>query len=402
MTENPLLEALKQAATKPEPLPKGVTPGIIYSGEKPTRITTPWLDEECKTQEDFRKVCVDMGVPLEDHQRLELVKARFNQAAWHRDNQDIGEKFTAYTKPMWLYEFKVVGRALALDVDLKAMMAEAKRASKSMTVKKLNGVTSMIIDMADFQVGKTDILGGTKELLERAEVALAKVLKQVRKIKPDEIVLVDGGDSTEGFESSPNAARTNDLQQTEQIRVWRRLFWRWITALAKVVAKLEVVAVPSNHCQVRQGKNRVGTTLDDWGIEVLSQVADMAAVNPDAFGHVTFHQPREFEEYVVLTLLGGKTVGFVHGHQGNNPQGMVEWCRKQGRRPIGQVDVLFFHHFHHLELIIFGDNQTGFCSPTMDPGSSWHTNGSGNSSAPGVLTLAFDEDGWRDMFIAWA
>ena len=42
----------------------------------------------------------------------------------------------------------------------------------------------------------------------------------VRSVTPlGELVLIDVGDSTEGFESAPNAARTNDLQMTEQIRV---------------------------------------------------------------------------------------------------------------------------------------------------------------------------------------
>src|SRR5690606_11985877 len=105
---------------------------------------------------------------------------------------------------------------------------------------------------------------------------------------------------TEGFESSPNAERTNDLSQTRQIRVWRRVLWRWVEVLSKLVEELEVVSVPSNHCSVRRGKQVLGDPLDDWGIEVLSQVADIAAVNPEAFGHVKCIVPNEWESHLLL------------------------------------------------------------------------------------------------------
>jgi hypothetical protein len=257
----------------------------------------------------------------------------------------------------------------------------------------------MVVNLADFQVGKTDVLGGTEELLIRSEVGLAQVILAARRQKPEEIILIDVGDSTEGFESSPNAARTNDLQQTEQIRVWRRTFWRWIVALSDLGIPLKVISVPSNHCRVRRGKDAQGPPNDDWGIEVLAQVSDMAGVNPERFAHVEFIMPQEYDEHVTVTLVGGKVLSVAHGHQAGQPNSVPEWAKKQGRRSIGVSDIVVVGHFHHFRAVTYGDNQTLFMCPTMDPGSSWYTPSAGEQSDPGILTFMVDEYGWRDLHL---
>lgn len=398
MTEDMLIDELRQAAAPP--MPKGFTPGIVYSGRQPSEITTPWMDHELATEEDFREAVLKMGVPLSEHLTLELVEAKFNQAAWHRDQDGIGAKHTAYTAPMWLYRFKVVQRSARADADIAVLMKDARKAAKAREPRS-TGAGAMIINLADFQTGKTDEGGGTPELLEKSERALIQVLAQVKRQKPAQVILVDNGDSTEGFESSPGADRTNDLQQTEQIRVWRRLLWRWITALAKTGIPMTVISVPSNHCRVRRGKQNMADPSDDWGLEVLAQVADMAEVNPEAFGHVSFVVPRKHEEHVTVTLACGKVISFAHGHQVTRPAMLTEWAKRQGRREIGQSDIVVVGHFHHLRVEAYGDGQTLFCCPTMDPGSSWFTPRSGERSRPGVLTFVVDEDGWRDIFVAW-
>jgi hypothetical protein len=391
-----LLDDLRAAATPA--LPKGVTPGITYSGRTPTSVTTPWIEEKLETDEDYAEYMKSIGVPIPTGKKLELTAAYFNQAAWHRDHQAIGTKDSAYTAPMWRYAFKVVDDIAGQDrADLELMLKEARKASRTRKTPTTTAGATMVINLADFQVGKTDVGGGTEELLIRSEVALREVLAAVRRQKPEEIVLVDNGDSTEGFESSPNAARTNDLQQTEQIRVWRRIFWRWITALAERGIPLKVVSVPSNHCRVRIGKNAQGPNDDDWGLEVLSQVADMASVNPERFEHVEFIQPQKYDEHVTLTLVGGKVISFAHGHQASQPNAIVDWAKKQGRRSIGLSDIVVVGHFHHFRAITYGDRQTLFICPTMDPGSSWFTPSSGEQSDPAILAFMVDEYGWRDL-----
>ena len=399
-----MLDDLREAATPPPP--REFRPGVIFAGGKPSVVTTPPVPA-METEEEWIEAVKAMGVPLPEGHTLQLVEAQYayNAAAWHRDVEDKGANHTAYTAPshLWRYKFRVVARSARADADLAALMKEAMRVVRARKPLAPAATDStMVINLADLQVGKVDILGGTPELLVRSETSLAAVLARVKRQKPAEILLVDPGDSTEGFNSAPNAARVNDLQETEAIRVWRRILWRWISELAKFGIPMKVVSVPSNHCRNRIGKNAVGPISDDWGLEVLSQVADMASVNPDAYAHVEFIAPREYEEHVTLTLAGGKVISFAHGHQSNSPNGMVDWAKGKSPREIKLSDIVVVGHFHHLRVVTFGENQTLFICPTMDPGSSHFTPRSGESSAPGVLTFMVDENGWRDLFVAWA
>lgn len=403
MTDDSLLTELRQAATPPAP--KDFRPGVIYSGRMPSEITTEALPA-METEDEWEEAVRAMGIHLPAGYGLVLDRAELagstNPAAWHRDVEDKGGSHTAYTAPnttqRWRYRFKVVLRDPRADEDIAVLMREAKRAKRGRPLKPTGG--SLPISLADFQAGKVDLLGGTPELLERSERALALKIEEVRRLRPSQIVLIDPGDSTEGFESAPNAARTNDLQQTEQIRVWRRILWRWIETMARLTDDLVVIGVPSNHCRVRSGKAALGPALDDWGIEVISQVSDIAAVNPDSYGHVRFLIPAEHEEHVLFELADGKVLGVIHGHQVNNPNQLPEFLKKNSRRGIGQADIVICGHFHHLRIVAFGDGQFLIISPTLDGGSSWFQY-SGERSDPGVLSLIIDEKGWRDLSVAW-
>lgn len=402
-----LLDDLRQAVQPPAP--KDFRPGVIYSGRMPSEITTDAI-EPVETEEEWEAAVRAMGIYLPEGYGLHLIEAVLagstNEAAWHRDPADKGGNHTAYTAPnttqRWRYRFKVVLKDPRADQDFAAMMKEARRdARQAVRPVTEGGDTTLVVALADFQVGKVDLGGGTPELLVRSELALTEVLRQIKRQKPSQVVLVDVGDSTEGFESSPNAPRTNDLQMTEQIRTWRRIFWRWVSEISRVVEWLDVISVPSNHCRVRSGKQQLGPPEDDWGIEVLSQLKDMAGVDEARYGHIIFHVPEAGLESVVFDLVGGKLLAVVHGHQERNVKQLAEWAKKQGRRPVGLADITLAGHFHHLRVESYGDGQTLFVAPSLDGGSGWFTNSAGERSRPGVLTFMVDSEGWRDMHIVW-
>lgn len=260
---------------------------------------------------------------------------------------------------------------------------------------------SVLTTLADFQTGKTGERGGTEELLRRSEEAKARWVEYVKAENPYEIILVDLGDAIENFENAGAQERTNDLQLTEQLRAWRRIFWSWIDEASRLAPSVKVISVPSNHCQVRRGKNVLGTPSDDYGIEVLSQVADMAGVNSELYGHVEFFAPPNQEESLAIEAVGGKILGFAHGHQASNPDKFPTWIAGQalGRTPIGNADIICFGHFHHLRVQTIGNDRWMFVAPTMDSGSAWWRNISGSESAPGVLTMVIESDGWRALHV---
>lgn len=394
--------------TPPTPLrraaaPKDFQPGVKYDGSgRPTEVVTGPLTAPLDSGEDWSRVVAEMGVSLPAGFRLVLSEARYDPAAWHRDGQGLD----AETRPIWRYRFQVVPAALVAgsDEDLEKLFAAARKAVRAKPrVSPFEGVTQVIV-LGDIQAGKVDRRGGTPELLVRLQHALEEVLKQVKRTKPSEIVLVDAGDGMEGFESSPGADRTNDLQLTEQIRLWRRVLMNWVRELAKFGVAVRVIAVPSNHCRVRRGKQNMADPGDDLGLEVLSQVADICAENPEAYGHVEFFSPNKWEEACALTLAGGKVLGVAHGHQKTRPEAMQTYMEGEaaGRTPMGSADIALFGHWHNLRVTTWGDDRWIFIAPTMDSGSSWFSNMGHGESAPGVLTFVVDQVGWRNIHVAWA
>lgn len=403
----PLIEDLIQAAETPAP--KDFRPGVKYSGRMPDEITTDAIDQLGDSPEAWEAAVQSMGVPLPEGYTLHLVEAVLagstDPAAWHRDIEDAKENVahSAYTKPKttqrWRYRFKVVLKSPRSDTDIAALAKEARKAGRGVPIRPRTGGT-MVITLADFQWGKVDLLGGSAETLERSEIALAAKLAEHRRLKPKAVILADVGDIIEGFESAPNAARTNDLQQTEQIRVARRVFWRWIHAFAKVTEDLTVLSVPSNHCRVRKGKNALGPSDDDWGIEVLAQVSDIAKANDyGVFDHVKFIVPNRYEDHVLLEA-SDTLLGFIHGHQKGQPNQVADFLKANGRSGVGQAHVVFLGHFHHLRVQAFGDGQTFIISPTNDNGSSWFQS-SGEKSRPGVLSVVVENGLYRDLDITW-
>jgi hypothetical protein len=407
VTDDSLLNELKQAAT-PAP-PPNFRPGVTFEGRTPSEIVTPPLPA-MESQSEFEEAVRALGYPLPEGMTLVLVEMQMAQheAFWHRDaiaveghQEGVGEAYTA-PSASWRYRFKVVPKNPREDEDIAVLMAEAKAApSVPIAPRGADGKTTKVINLSDFQWGKVDELGGSAETLARSEAALAKVLADLEENPVDEIILVDPGDILEGTESAPNALGMNDLTTTQQVRVARRVFWRWIEALTPMAPIFRVISVPSNHCRVRRGKNALGDALDDWGIEILSQLADIAAANPEVYGHIEFIVPQEHQEHVLITLVGGQVLGVAHGHQKNQASQLAGWVKSTGRRGLAQADIVIVGHFHHLVVEAFGDLQWLIVCPTNDNGSSWFTPSSGERSEPAVLTLSVDTRGWFDLYPIW-
>ncbi len=398
MTDTDLLAELRQAASPPTP--PNFKPGVIFDGQRPSMMTTPPLPK-METAEEFEAAVRELGYPLPEGYTLMLVEMQIahHENFWTREGQ--GDDAVTVPSNSFRYRFKVVPKSARHDEDIAVLMAEAKKVKHPKVKKRGETDTSLVINLADFQVGKVDELGGTAETLARSEAALAYIRATYGRKGIGELILVDNGDSSEGFESSPTAERTNDASQTEQIRLVRRIFWRWIEALAPIATSVKWISVPSNHCRVRRGKNALGDSLDDWGIEVCSQLSDIAAANPEAYGHVEFIVPNQYEEHVLLTLGGGKVIGFAHGHQKNQPSQLTNWIKSTGRRGLSQADIVVVGHYHHLVVESYGEGQTLFICPTNDNGSSWFTPSSGERSTPGILTFKVDADGWFDLDPIW-
>lgn len=395
--------ALADLKNAPQPVPhvtkppSEFTPCVTVEAGKSAVIVTkgaPVDGPEAPDTSDQDKIIRDNG----------LNPANWVVTSWRRATWQVQPSLE------WLESFRCTlaprgyGDAAVESVmpDLDDLHRAVQRVKRKTTPKPVDTGRVLVVALSDLQVGKVDSRGGTSELLERVEVCLAAFRLQVKKLKPARIILLDGGDLIENFESTGSQDRTNDLSLTEQIRVARRVMWMWIEAAAGLAAEVTFGSVGSNHCRVRRGKNSMGNPSDDFGVEINAQLADMASVNPDKYGHVSFHVPLPHDEGLLLPLPGGKGLGLVHGHQVSSIDKIPSWWSNQsfGRTAIGQADYLVTAHFHHIRLQSVGDGRIWLASATLDSGSSWFRNLSGTESDPGVVTFAVESDGsWGNLAV---
>lgn len=287
-----------------------------------------------------------------------------------------------------------------LDIDDLIKAAKKAKAPKQRATTE----RGLVVAWADLQVGKVGSRGGAQELVERVMAKLDALEKHAKRVKADSVYLIDAGDCVESFENTSEQQWTNDLSFPEQIRLARRLFTEAALRLARLHPAMTVAAVPSNHGRWRRGKGNLGRPGDDYGIEILTQVADAFALNPDALGHVRFVVPEVWDETIALDIHG-TILAVAHGHQASNPDRIPQWWANQvhGGQPAADADILLTAHFHHLRVQPTGRNPHSgrskwwFQAPTLDNGSDWFRLKSGSDSDPGLLTFTVDAEGWSNL-----
>lgn len=252
---------------------------------------------------------------------------------------------------------------------------------------------TLIVCMADYQVGKVQSGGGTEDTVRLVRRAIADIAHDIENVGGYErIILADVGDSTEGFWNVASQAQTNDLSLTDQIRVVQRLYAEALRTFAPLCESLYYVAVPSNHCAVRTGpgkNSRANAPDDDFGIMISKNIEDVVEDRP-GFEHVKFFRPEKWEEAVTVDAADGTCIGFTHGHLAGSQSKVPGWFRDLafGRRSgLYDARILVHGHWHNFGVRQVGDARWIISCPSADRGSDWWTNISGDSTKPAILTF---------------
>lgn len=281
--------------------------------------------------------------------------------------------------------------------DLAPIFAEPVREAA-----EVSSLSTLVVVVSDLQIGKTDRSGGTEGTVRRVRAAVARIADWASG-RYRRIILVDCGDSTEGFCNTVSQAQTNDLPLTYQIRTAQALLADTLRALVPAAPEITYVAVPSNHCQVRAGvgrSNRASFPGDDYGLLIADNIWQIVAGRP-GYGHVQFETPEKRLESLTVRAADGTVMGVTHGHAAGSKSRVAEWFRGQAFGCVaGMQDarVLLHGHWHSFSVQTVGDSRQIICAPTMDPGSSWFQNASGESSLPRLLTFELGggtSAGWR-------
>lgn len=265
---------------------------------------------------------------------------------------------------------------------------------------------TLVVALADFQTGKTDVHGGTVNLYKRVRSVYAQMEAELPRYRT--IIAADLGDIIENFMNVGSQRQSNDLNLTDQLEAAISLIWEGLRVLHSKCDNLVYVAVPSNHCEVRTGvgnKNRASSVLsDDYGIHVQRQIRRMAEMRPDVYGNMSFVCPSDYDAAcTVKPSADDKSVLFFeHGHVGGGAsQAKMRQHVKNmqaGRIAYAHMANIFVHgHYHTPEMHLVGDKTWVVGVSSIDAGSSWFTNATGES-APSAVTSFVAKDGMvRDM-----
>jgi predicted phosphodiesterase len=245
----------------------------------------------------------------------------------------------------------------------------------------------------DFQLGKVDWNGGSKETLDQVFQSFVNVRNEADNNLAAEIVVIDGGDIIENFYNTPSQRQTNDLSLPKQVLLAYKVMIKGLQYLTDAGYKVTYVAVPSNHSRDRLGMQAAsGDVHDDWGIIIAKLI--------EASTDIDVIVPEDYFDSVGFTT-SNTGIGVVHGHQAGSPDKIGSWWQGQshGEMPVAHADILVTGHFHSMRVQQSGNKKWIIVGSASDRGSSWFTNNRGERSISGITTFVVRDGAWSDLRI---
>ena len=293
------------------------------------------------------------------------------------------------------YTFRRIAGVEAERPPLDDLIAEVK---KHRPVKvRPQGDHGYLVLLGDMQFGKIDgdgVEGTLRRTIDCLNKAADSLMWQRQRFDIGHVHIAWLGDHIEGFisQDGANLWRT-PLTLNEQIRLTRRVMLHALSTFAPLAERVSMAAVPGNHGEAIRVNGKGTTRYDDsHDTESLIAVADGAALNPEAFGHVEFYVP-ETDELTVVLDVAGSVVAHAHGHKWR-PGKHFEWWRGQAFNKdsaMHQADVLVAGHLHH-EFVDTDGSRTFIQPPAMESESTWWRHSTGTGGAPGLI-VAVTKDG---------
>lgn len=329
------------------------------------------------------------------HDELLLSKG-LDPDEWEITNMRFGE-YKGVTSTRWSARRRA--RPLVEHADLSEIMAAIHLWGIPQPAPKLfdDGKEAFVVALADWQIGGTGPGGGSRETTERILALGAAVRERVVELRASgrtlpHLVVLGLGDLVEsctGFYS--NQPFTVDLDNREQMKLAYSLLVALLRQWSELFPRVTIVPIGGNHGETRSAFKVETGPNDNKDVLAFEIARDIFNENP-GFDHLEWQIPGG--ELSQVVEAGGAIVGVTHGHMfsgGANAGAKAEkWWKNQvfGKQPVRTADILISGHFHHFSSIEFSDEgRTWFQCPAEDNGSEWFTNFSGQSSAPGTLTM---------------
>jgi hypothetical protein len=281
--------------------------------------------------------------------------------------------------------------------DIKNFIRKVRKYRKS-DKPKPNGDYGLSIFIADPQVGKGEG-GGVEELARRfgrLQQEVVDLVREYRKVgKPVGHIAVAGvGDIIENCSNwYPGQNFQIELGLTDQIDMAIEVILDSVRLWVPLVDRFTIADTPGNHGEHRAEKGQIATDdADNFDRLVFRSLWRIMREREDLWGHITWANP--YDDMCTVYDIDGTIFGLSHGHLGgrSRPANIGKrqldfWAnQKLDDRPLASADIFVTAHYHHLLNAEHGSKYWYQC-PTMDGGSKYFTENSGQRSVPGVLTL---------------
>lgn len=393
-------EAEHVDAVKTKTMPSGWEPGVVWDGKLGT-VTTDTVYEVPK---DWSLLLEQRGLDPEVYEVVGDTIRWCSYDGWRKDSPDE----QAYSAICYSFKAQIrLKKKLENNLIPEELYKEARKVKKSTKAVK-TGDSTFVVALSDWQTGNHD--GGGVEVQAEKIAELVDLIPQrisdLRKsgVEIGTVVIAGLGDLMEGTCGHyPSQQYRIELDRREQLKLVRRGVRDIIMATAPVCEKMIVTAVGGNHGENRglNGKSFT-TTGDNDDVAVFEQVAEILAINPEAYGHVGFRLPQD--RLSVSLNLSGKVVAFTHGHLSkagaNAAQAVWNWWKDQalGRAHAGvaDADILVVGHYHHLN-VKEQEGRAVVIAPSLTAVGEYFQDWYGVKTRPGTLNFTVDKNGMNNI-----
>lgn len=392
--------ALEQPPKVPE---LGWSDASVVADPNGGTLSTGVLDKPLDLSTDWDAVLLGFGL---DPNVFEVKDDTVKMSKWQQSRRlDNGDRDI-----VWLYSYKAefTRRSLvAQDIDTEALHARVRtwRPRTHAPVRTHEAPSTFVVCWADWQLGKSaggGIATTVDRIHESYELAVARIA-ELRKAgrNIERVAILNMGDPIEGCDGNYSSQlHSVEANQREQLNLCLDL---WANGIMAVQPDL-FASVLCNHGEWTRrgpGTKPVTTDSDNAGGYLADTLQRVFAGREGA--------PSEWavphDEMVTMVNLSGLNVAITHGHRIPSPAKELDWLkgqsirllREQGAEPRLWVTA----HKHHVNVTDFGPWWRLQC-PSLDGGSKWYTDSSGNWSTPGTMTfLAGQHDvrGFSDLAI---
>jgi len=318
---------------------------------------------------------------------------------------------------VWLYSYRGVKFRRKTEADLvseqQLQSAIARTTSWSAGPRRTLGLglgdpVTYVHLQGDEQAGKYEG-GGIEGLALREEAALEKSLNYVsqlmaRGVNVEAIADVATGDRIENIYGHYNNQVRTAATMREQNAYAVQADVTRLQAFAELGLPIIAPRTPSNHGEHRPavGVAPMTSESDNLDLQIAETVRFVLDQGPVG-QQVQWHIPHD--EFITPFELSGVKSAVTHGHKirGAGAKAIETWVMGQRDRMAFHDDyklrLLFMGHFHHF----FAEELSGttvIMAPSLDGGSGWFTQSSGQIATPGVLGLTVGSghiQGWGNL-----